>query len=172
MEKIGEVKKFQRAILLYPEIGRFHVKKLYVVYDFPFIYIISVVTSVSFQVFNLKPFTVKDLQTRSLPDRIRDLHDLVYLYPNLPKDYVFEKYYSSKDALLTTNVDGYVKTDLITDIPLMGERLRISQEGPVGVSGGNAVDNAALDDILDMLMSPERDFEFDMGMDFATPNCT
>ena len=112
---------------------------------------------------------MKDLQTRSLPDRIRDLHDLVYLYPNLPKDFVFEKYYSSKDALLTTNVDGYVKTDLITDIPLMGERLRISQEG-AAQSGSNAVDNAALDDILDMLMSPERDFEFDMGMDFAAPN--
>ena len=116
------------------------------------------------EVFNLKPFTVRDLQTRSLPDRIRDLHDLAYLYPNWPKDHVFASYYSSKEQLLAPNVDGYVKTDLITDIPMIGERLKKSGYGP-----DSQIDNAALDNILEMLANTDCPEGEEMGMEFTSP---
>ena len=43
----------------------------------------------------LQPFTRKDLMIRSLPDRIHDCHQMINLYPNMPKDQAFGKYYSS-----------------------------------------------------------------------------
>ena len=43
----------------------------------------------------LQPFTRKDLMIRSLPDRIHDCHQMKNLYPNMPKDTAFGKYYSS-----------------------------------------------------------------------------
>ena len=43
----------------------------------------------------LQPFTRKDLMIRSLPDRIHDCHQMINLYPNMPKDTAFGKYYSS-----------------------------------------------------------------------------
>uniref|UniRef100_A0A336KNR7 Signal transducer and transcription activator n=2 Tax=Culicoides sonorensis TaxID=179676 RepID=A0A336KNR7_CULSO len=44
------------------------------------------------QVLHIQPFTAKDFTTRSLSDRIRDLDELLYLYPNKPKNDVFSKY--------------------------------------------------------------------------------
>ena len=32
---------------------------------------------------------------RSLPDRIHDCHQMILLYPSIPKDQAFGKYYSS-----------------------------------------------------------------------------
>ena len=43
----------------------------------------------------LQPFTRKDLMIRSLPDRIHDCPQMNNLYPNIPKDQAFGKYYSS-----------------------------------------------------------------------------
>lgn len=42
----------------------------------------------------LQPFTSKDFAIRSLADRISDLSHLVYLYPDIPKDQAFGKYYN------------------------------------------------------------------------------
>jgi signal transducer and activator of transcription 5B len=46
------------------------------------------------EVFMLQPFTSKDFAIRSLADRISDLSHLVYLYPDIPKDQAFGKYYN------------------------------------------------------------------------------
>lgn len=54
----------------------------------------------------LKPFEHKDLGMRSLADRINDLDQCVYLYPDIPKETAFEKYY--------TKVDGKTKLVLTT----------------------------------------------------------
>lgn len=40
----------------------------------------------------LQPFTNKDFAIRSLADRISDLKDLVYLYPDIEKMAAFSKY--------------------------------------------------------------------------------
>ena len=46
------------------------------------------------QVWNLQPWYAKDFGIRSLADRIRDLVQLQYLYPAVPKDQAFSPYYS------------------------------------------------------------------------------
>ena len=50
----------------------------------------------------LQPFTRKDLMIRSLPDRIHDCHQMKNLYPNMPKDTAFGKYYSSPPETVGT----------------------------------------------------------------------
>ncbi|XP_045456323.1 signal transducer and activator of transcription 5B-like [Melitaea cinxia] len=53
------------------------------------------------EVFSLQPFTSRELMLRSLADRILDLTQLQFLYPNLAKDDVFSKFYTKPDE---TNV--------------------------------------------------------------------
>ncbi|XP_041351652.1 signal transducer and activator of transcription 5B-like [Gigantopelta aegis] len=69
------------------------------------------------EVWNLKPFGAKDFSIRSLADRIKDLHNLVYLYPDIPKENAFGKYFSSNPGEDTPNTDGYIKPNLMTVIP-------------------------------------------------------
>ncbi|XP_052803181.1 signal transducer and activator of transcription 5B-like isoform X2 [Mya arenaria] len=67
------------------------------------------------QVWNLAPFTIKDFTIRGLADRIKDLDALVALYPDIPKDSAFGKYYSpAPDVSQGVTQGGYVKTTLIT----------------------------------------------------------
>lgn len=42
----------------------------------------------------LQPFCHKDFAIRSLGDRIKDLNQCVYLYPDIPKDKAFGNYYT------------------------------------------------------------------------------
>nr|DAA79942.1 TPA_inf: signal transducer and activator of transcription B [Anopheles melas] len=44
------------------------------------------------QVLHIQPFTAKDLVVRSLVNRICDLDELTYLYPNIPKQEAFGQY--------------------------------------------------------------------------------
>jgi len=46
------------------------------------------------QVFNLAPFTDKHFRIRGLGDTIKDLHNLLYLYPEVPKGQVFSKFWT------------------------------------------------------------------------------
>lgn len=43
---------------------------------------------------NIQPFTKRDLEIRCLGDRIRDITDIAYLYPDSPKDDVFRNFYT------------------------------------------------------------------------------
>ena len=68
------------------------------------------------EVFMVQPFTSKDLVIRKLADRISDLKHLLFLYPDVPKDVVFGKYYTPfTDNQQPTN--GYVKPSLVTHLP-------------------------------------------------------
>jgi hypothetical protein len=40
-------------------------------------------------------------ENRGLADRLKDLNNLLYLYPNTPKDQAFSKYYSEKGQFTT-----------------------------------------------------------------------
>lgn len=57
----------------------------------------------SADVFMLLPFTSKDFAIRSLADRIADLSHLVNLYPDIPKDIAFTKYYTPFQGKLQNN---------------------------------------------------------------------
>uniref|UniRef100_S4PR38 Signal-transducer and activator of transcription protein at 92E n=6 Tax=Pararge aegeria TaxID=116150 RepID=S4PR38_9NEOP len=52
---------------------------------------------------------------RSLADRILDLTQLQFLYPNIAKDEVFSKYYTKPENEMLKN--GYVKPVLVTTLP-------------------------------------------------------
>lgn len=45
---------------------------------------------------NIQPFTRKDLEIRCLGDRIRDINEILYLYPNVLKHDAFKKFYTGK----------------------------------------------------------------------------
>lgn len=66
-------------------------------------------------VFMLQPFTSKSFAIRPLADVIADLKYLLYLYPNIPKEQAFGKYYTPIGEHPTNN--GYVKPHLITHVP-------------------------------------------------------
>ncbi|XP_060808492.1 signal transducer and activator of transcription 5B isoform X4 [Amyelois transitella] len=67
------------------------------------------------EVFSLQPFTARDLALRSLADRVLDLPQLQFLYPNIAKDDVFSKYYTKPENEMLKN--GYVKPVLVTTLP-------------------------------------------------------
>lgn len=68
------------------------------------------------EVFMVQPFTTKDFAIRGLADRINDLKNLHYLFPNVPKDTVFGKFYSRvSDQPPLAN--GYVKSFLALTLP-------------------------------------------------------
>jgi len=46
------------------------------------------------QVWNLAPFTDKHFRIRNLGDTIKDLQNLVFLYPNVPKAQCFGKFWT------------------------------------------------------------------------------
>lgn len=55
---------------------------------------------------NIQPFTKRDLEIRSLGDRIRDINHITLLYPEFPKNEVFQKFYSGSG--LHTKIHFYV----------------------------------------------------------------
>ncbi|XP_017492958.1 PREDICTED: signal transducer and activator of transcription 5A-like, partial [Rhagoletis zephyria] len=68
------------------------------------------------KVMMVDPFCSKDLQLRKLADRLRDFDQFTHLYPNLPKDEAFGRYYSQVNNQGQTN-NGYVRPMLVNYIP-------------------------------------------------------
>lgn len=62
---------------------------------------------------NIQPFTKRDLEIRCLGDRIRDIADITYLYPEYPKHEVFKKFYTEPQA---SAVGGYIPVSLHTKV--------------------------------------------------------
>lgn len=69
----------------------------------------------SSEVLMVQPFTSRDFQIRGLADRINDLKNLTFLYPNIPKDQAFSKYYTPMNDQPQPN--GYVKPMLALTLP-------------------------------------------------------
>ncbi|KAK2166934.1 hypothetical protein LSH36_33g03003 [Paralvinella palmiformis] len=68
------------------------------------------------QVWNLAPFTDKDFKIRSLGDRIKDLPHLVNLYPDIPKQDAFGKFWSQQTDTPVVGT-GYIRPQLVSVIP-------------------------------------------------------
>ncbi|XP_067832555.1 signal transducer and activator of transcription 5B-like isoform X2 [Heptranchias perlo] len=77
------------------------------------------------QVYNVQPFTTKDLTIRSLGDRVRDIERLLCLYPNRPKDEAFKKYYTKE----VKGKDGYLHAGVKTMVD--GDQTRPMVSSPV-----------------------------------------
>ncbi len=67
--------------------------------------------------YNVAPFTTKDLSQRSMADVIFDLNDLVTLYPEVPKEN-FRRFSSAAAAAqgASPSANGYVKHMLVTHV--------------------------------------------------------
>ncbi len=70
------------------------------------------------EVANVEPYSRKDLSIRSLPDRINDCVQMRALYPNVPKNAAFGKYYSQPEAGAQQRKarNGYVSHHLVNVI--------------------------------------------------------
>ena len=62
----------------------------------------------------LVPFVSNDLKIRKLADRLNDFNQFVYLFPEIPKDTAFSKYYTRIENQAS---NGYVFTQLKNCIP-------------------------------------------------------
>ncbi|KAG7471825.1 hypothetical protein MATL_G00102120 [Megalops atlanticus] len=62
---------------------------------------------------NIQPFTKKDLEIRCLGDRIRDIELITHVYPDLPKNDFFKKYYTD-DPLPYSH--GYIGVSIQTKV--------------------------------------------------------
>ncbi|XP_059189086.1 signal transducer and activator of transcription 6 [Centropristis striata] len=62
---------------------------------------------------NIQPFTKRDLEIRSLGDRIRDIIHITYLYPEFDKNDVFKKFYTEPQAAANR---GYIPVSLHTKV--------------------------------------------------------
>lgn len=69
------------------------------------------------QIMNLAPFQERDFKIRGLADRVKDLPQLRLLYPDLPKETTFGKYWSRSDDEKTPSSDGYIRTVMVNTIP-------------------------------------------------------
>ena len=72
--------------------------------------------TINIQVWNLQPHTAKDFNVRGLADRIRDLEQLHYVLSQdertVPKEDMFNRYYTKAPNPPSTPADGYVKAEL------------------------------------------------------------
>ncbi|KAK7092646.1 signal transducer and activator of transcription 5B-like isoform X2 [Littorina saxatilis] len=65
------------------------------------------------EVWNLAPYIAKDFSVRGLADRIHDLKNLTFLYPEIIKDDAFQKYYTAQPESDTSSKNGYIATHLV-----------------------------------------------------------
>ncbi|PIK40217.1 putative signal transducer and activator of transcription 5B isoform X3 [Apostichopus japonicus] len=78
-------------------------------------------------VLNLQPYTGDDFNIRSLADRIKDLGQLVYLYPDIPKHVAFHTYYSNIEQTAAAKDEGYVPASIKATIPTIpGEGIHMT----------------------------------------------
>lgn len=105
-------------------------------------------------VMHLQPFVGKDLHTRSLADRVRDLKDLVYLYPNIPKNDAFKDYYTPMNNSSHVSAAGYVRPMLVTTL---------AANYPGSVSSGMTTESSATPNSVSQ-SSPEGFYQESIAM--------
>ncbi|XP_067448216.1 signal transducer and activator of transcription 6 isoform X2 [Thunnus thynnus] len=75
---------------------------------------------------NIQPFTKRDLEIRSLGDRIQDINHITFLYPEYPKHKAFHKYYTEPQHPPS---GGYIPVSLHTKVGM--------DSGSAAVPGSN-----------------------------------
>lgn len=74
---------------------------------------VSFTDSGPFEVYDVAPWTNTHLQMRKFSDRLKDLEELVYLYPQIDKNDAFGQYYTNDEIAATENT-GYQPAFLAT----------------------------------------------------------
>ncbi|CAH3015821.1 unnamed protein product [Porites evermanni] len=68
---------------------------------------VSMIETGQCEVFDVEPWTNAHLQMRKFSDRLKDLRELVYLYPNIDKDAAFSQYYTNDENVSAEGRTGY-----------------------------------------------------------------
>ncbi|GIY78909.1 signal transducer and activator of transcription 5B [Caerostris darwini] len=120
------------------------------------------------EVFMVQPFTSRDFAIRAISDRISDLKTLLYLYPDIPKDQAFGKYYTPYTG--ESNANGYVKPVLVTHLPGMTNQYGYDSYPNTPQSTLQSPDPGYHDshssDMQDGVQFPEVDYDI-LNMEFA-----
>ena len=92
------------------------------------------------QVWNLQPWYAKDFTVRNLADRIQDLPQLQYLYPNIPKATAFQPFCTEPKQ--TDISSDYVPSGIAAVIPQKADAYTLplsagTPDGPPPDSGGD-----------------------------------
>jgi signal transducer and activator of transcription 5B len=74
---------------------------------------ITIAYNADVRVEHIHPFTSRGLRIRCLADRIRDIKQLNFLYPKIPKDEAFYKYYTQFNENEPQYANGYIKPALV-----------------------------------------------------------
>ncbi|XP_046843901.1 signal transducer and activator of transcription 5A-like isoform X2 [Xenia sp. Carnegie-2017] len=86
-------------------------------------------------VWNIEPWSYKDLGRRNLSDRIKDLEELQYLYPDVPKDDAFGKFYTKIEERPHDSPFDYVKSNLTCNVPRAHRQQRNGIGSPMPMVG-------------------------------------
>ncbi|XP_049271833.1 signal transducer and activator of transcription 5B [Rhipicephalus sanguineus] len=134
------------------------------------------------EVIMIQPFTSRDFTIRSLADRVSDLQQLTFMYPDIPKDQAFGKYYTPVTDTQPAISNGYVKPVLVTQIPGLSGMLNLVDSNPSTPQSyfhphspdtGASIyhDGSSLDQAMQAGLSAAPDLDYnlcDMGeVDFA-----
>ncbi|KAM3617646.1 uncharacterized protein V6R79_009173 [Siganus canaliculatus] len=125
---------------------------------------------------NIQPFTKRDLEIRSLGDRIRDINHITHLYPDFPKHDVFKKFYTEPQA---SPVGGYIPVSLLikvgTDAGSAGQQApSMATESPRNVVGFHVPQfpqsfSSQEADIMDSQSSASVEFSQSPAVVFSEP---
>ncbi|KAM7411987.1 hypothetical protein PAMA_021789 [Pampus argenteus] len=80
---------------------------------------------------NIQPFTKRDLEIRSLGDRIQDINHITFLYPDYPKHKAFHKYYTEPQHPPS---GGYIPVSLQTKVGMDAGAAALSESPHNAVS--------------------------------------
>lgn len=115
--------------------------------------------SPTLKLMHLQPFTSKDLITRSLADRIGDLENLIYLYPDIPKDEAFADYYTPVSVNKTESTYDYVKPILIQKI--VNEKKQLSASASSSAAASPLMDTTSTNNVnMNVCQSSHGDSNF------------
>ncbi|KAM4737500.1 signal transducer and activator of transcription 6 [Anableps anableps] len=106
---------------------------------------------------NIQPFSRRDLEIRCLGDRIRDITDILFLYPNVPKHDAFKKFYTEQQPTSS----GYIPVSLQTKVGTEPSILNVEDNSfPI-----NTLPPANLTDLNSLSMDPSDITQMEGDMD-------
>ncbi|KAJ3586432.1 hypothetical protein NHX12_012830 [Muraenolepis orangiensis] len=105
---------------------------------------------------NIQPFSKKDLEIRCLGNRIGDIENLAFLYPDTPKRGIFEKYYTDKPLLSPEG--GYIPV-----------RLQTVEAGPGFTNNSSMTPRSEFQEMSPQLMTPLQPFQGTFGAESGQP---
>jgi len=129
------------------------------------------------QILFIQPWKSKDFSIRLLADRIFDLPELLYLYPDIPKETAFGRFKREEIAPTVNDSVGYVQAGIIAKLNISGPSLSSPLPSPAGSHMNQMMPSPSISTYSGMMNDPgsiaTSDFMGSTGteyMDQSGPN--